>query len=310
MSESIRDAYGHALVRYGNREDVVVLDADLAGSTKSGIFAEAYPQRHFNVGIAEQNMLAMAAGFAATGKIPFVNTFAVFMTTIGLLAARTCGSYSNLNLKLMGAYGGMSDSFDGPTHHCLEDLAIMRTLPNFQVFVASDAVQTRWLVKHCVQTRGPMYVRLSRDALPDLYGADQAFEAGKGIVVREGSDATVLACGLMVGHALEAAEYLRGCGVSVRVVDLFCIKPLDFALILQCAAETGAIVTAEEHTVLGGLGGAVAEVLATHDAGVPLRMVGMEDTHGECGPYADLQKKYGLTKEAIAARVLDAIAHK
>ena len=272
MSVSIRDAYGRALAKYGERADVVVLDADVAGSTKSCIFAEKFPARHFNVGVAEQNMLGMAAGFASTGKIPFVNTFAVFLTSIGFMAARTLGSYSGLNMKLMGAYGGMSDAFDGPTHHALEDIAIMRTLPGFQV-----------------------------------YREDTVFETGKGMIVREGSVATVIACGLMVGHALEAAKILEKEGISLRVVDMFCIKPIDKELILRCARETDAIVTAEEHSVTGGLGGAVAEVLSAGGCRVVQGFVGMEDTHGECGPYAALQEKYGLTPERIAETVRECI---
>ena len=310
MSVSIRDAYGRALAEYGDRPDVVVLDADVAGSTKSCVFADKFPERHFNVGVAEQNMLGMAAGFASTGKIPFVNTFAVFLTSIGFLAARTLGSYSGLNMKLMGAYGGMSDAFDGPTHHALEDIAIMRTLPGFQVYVASDATQTDWIVKHCIEEAGPVYVRLSREAFPVLYQENTVFEKGKGMIVKEGSVATVIACGLMVGHALEAAKILEKEGVSLRVVDMFCIKPIDQELILRCARETDVIVTAEEHSVTGGLGGAVAEVLSAGGCNVVQGFVGMEDTHGECGPYAALQEKYGLTPGKIAETVRECIRRK
>lgn len=310
MSLSIREAYGRALAKYGDRTDVVVLDADVAGSTKSCIFAEKFPERHFNVGVAEQNMLGMAAGFASAGKIPFVNTFAVFLTSVGLMAARTCGSYSRLNMKLMGAYGGMSDAFDGPTHHALEDIAIMRALPGFRVYVAGDAVQTDWIVKHCIEEDGPVYVRLSREEFPALYDENTEFEEGRGIVLREGGAATVIACGLMVGHALRAAEILEKEGISLRVVDMFCIKPIDRELILRCARETGVIVTAEEHSVIGGLGGAVAEVLSADGCGAVQGFVGMQDTHAECGPYHALQKKYGLTPEKIAETVRECVRRK
>jgi len=311
MSKSIRDAYGEALVTYGKDDArVVVLDADVSGSTKSAIFGNACPARFFNVGIAEANMTGMAAGFASAGRIPFVNTFAVFLTSIGLTAARAFGSYSKLPIKLVGAYGGISDAFDGPSHHSLEDIAIMRSLPNFKVFVASDAAQTAWLVKNAIADPSPMYLRLSRDAFPDLYSENEVFEEGKGKVVREGSDATVIACGLMVGNALAAAKQLEGDGISVRVVDMFSIKPLDETLILRCAKETGAIVTAEEHGIYGGLGGAVCEALCKAGAQVPLKMAAINDTHTECGPYAKLQEKYGLDAAAIAARVKEAVAAK
>jgi transketolase len=300
MPRSIRDVYGDMLVKYGREnENVVVLDADVSGSTKSGVFGKEFPDRFFNVGIAEANMVAMAAGFATTGKIPFANTFAVFMTTIGLIGARAFGSYSKLNIKLMGAYGGLSDSFDGPSHHSVEDLAIMRALPNFEVLVATDEVQTEWLIKHAIETKGPMYIRLSRDASPTVYQPDAVFVPGKGNIVREGKDATVFACGMMVGLAMEAAENLAKKGIEIRIVDLFSIKPIDVELILASAAKTGAVVTAEEHSVIGGLGSAVAEVLATGNACVPVEFVGLQDVHAECGKYADLLCKYGLDADSI-----------
>ena len=311
MSKAIRDAYGEALLRYGREnERVVVLDADVSGSVKSSIFAKEIPERSFNVGIAEANMTAMAAGFASCGMIPFVNTFSVFLTSNGLTPARAYGSYSRLPIKLVGAFGGLSDAFDGPSHHALEDLAVMRTLPNFQVYVASDVKQTEWLVKNAIEDPAPMYLRMSRGAFPDLYGEDETFETGKGKIVCQGMDATVIACGLMVGSALQAAEILKNEGVYLRVVDMFCIKPLDHALIRQCAAETGAIITAEEHSILGGLGSAVCESLCQQGCHVPVEMVGIQDTHTECGPYDQLQMLYGLDAESIAQKVRTAIARK
>ncbi len=311
MAKAIRDVYGDVLVKFGkDNKDVVVLDADVSGSTKSAVFGKACPDRFFNVGIAEANMTAMAGGLASVGKIPFVNTFAVFLTTIGLLSARALGSYSKLPIKMVGAYGGMSDAFDGPSHHALEDIAIMRTLPNFKVFVPCDATETEWVVKNAIEDASPMYLRLSRDVFPDVYSEGASFEEGKGNIVREGKDATVIACGLMVGHAMKAAEELAKEGIEIRVVDMFCIKPLDKELVVRCAKETGAIVSAEEHSIIGGLGGAVSEALCAAGAQVPMGFVGTNDVHGECGPYAKLQEKYGFDAAAIVRKVKETVAAK
>lgn len=311
MAKAIRDAYGEALVKYGKENaNVVVLDADVSGSTKSGMFGSACPERFFNVGIAEANMTAMAAGFAGSGKIPFINTFAVFLTSIGLVSARAFGSYANLPIKLVGAYSGMSDAFDGPSHHSLEDIAVMRSLPNFKVFVPCDAAQTDWVVKNAIEDPSPMYLRMSRDVFPTVYEDGTSFQSGKGNIIHQGSDVTVIACGLMVGKAMEAARQLAEEGISVRVVDMFCIKPLDSELVVRCAKETGAIVTAEEHSIIGGLGGAVAEALCQAGAQVPTGMVGTNDCHGECGPYAMLQHKYGFDTQAIVTKIRDAMARK
>ena len=311
MAKAIRDVYGEALAKYGKDDKrIVVFDADVSGSTKSATFKAVAPERFFNVGIAEANMCAMAAGMAASGKIPFVNTFAVFLTTIGLLSARALGSYSKLPIKMVGAYGGMSDAFDGPSHHALEDIAIMRTLPNFKVFVPCDATETEWVVKNAIEDASPMYLRLSRDVFPDVYSEGASFEEGKGNIVREGKDATVIACGLMVGHAMKAAEELAKEGIEIRVVDMFCIKPLDKELVVRCAKETGAIVSAEEHSIIGGLGGAVSEALCAAGAQVPMGFVGTNDVHGECGPYAKLQEKYGFDAAAIVRKVKETVAAK
>lgn len=304
MSMTIREAYAQALVRYGADDPrIVVLDADVSGSTRSVVFQNVAPERFFNVGIAEANMAAMAAGFAAVGKIPFANAFSVFITSNGLLSATTFGSYAGLPVKYVGAYGGLSDSFDGPSHHSIEDIAVMRALPNVKVFVASDSVNTAWLVKHAIDDPSPMYLRLSREAFPDIYSADEVFECGKGKILREGTDATIIACGLMTGHALAAAEILIREGISVRVVDMFTIKPIDRELILRCARETGLIVTAEEHNIIGGLGSAVAEVLCEAGQTARVGFVGICDCHAECGPYAQLQEKYGLSSAAIIDRL-------
>lgn len=311
MSKSLRDVYGDSLLKYGKEnKKVFVLDADVSSSTKSAVFGAACPDRFLNVGIAEANMVGVAAGLATTGMIPFVNTFAVFLTSIGLIGARAFGSYSKLNVKFMGAYGGISDAFDGPSHHSLEDIAIMRTLPNFQVFIASDEYQTEWLVKNAIDVDAPMYIRLSRDSTRTVYTPDTKFETGKGKVVREGKDATIVACGVMVGQAVEAAEVLAKKGIEVRVVDMFCIKPIDRELILESAAKTGAIITAEEHNVIGGLGGAVAEVLTSGGAKVVQEFIGLKDCHAECGPYSVLFKEYGLDVPAVVAAVEKAITKK
>lgn len=311
MAKAIREVYGEALAKYGKENtNVVVLDADVSGSTKSAIFGKACPDRFFNMGIAEANMVATAAGMASVGKIPFVNTFAVFLTSIGLTPARALGSYSKLPIKMAGAYAGMSDAFDGPSHHALEDIAVMRSLPNFKVYCPSDAVSCDWIVKNAIEDPSPMYLRLSRDVFPDVYPEGTVFEEGKGRIVREGTDVTVIACGIMVSKAMEAAETLAAEGVSVRVVDMYCIKPLDKELVAKCAAETGAIVSAEEHSVIGGLGGAVAEALCEANAKVPMGFVGVQDRHGECGPYNKLLAKYGLDAAAIAAKVRETVAKK
>lgn len=312
MPVAIRDAYGKALTKYGKADSrVVVLDADVGSSAKSGMFRAVCPERAFNVGIAESNMAAMAAGFAAEGFIPFVNTFATFINSLCMLSARAFGSYSNMGIKFMGAYGGLSDAYDGPSHHAIADLAIMRALPNFRVYTASDENQVDWLVKNAIEkAETPMYIRLSRDSFPVIYKEDHPFEDGKGVVVRDGSDVAIFACGIMVSKALEAAEQLSQRGISAAVIDLFCLKPFDKELLLSYAKKTKAIVTAEEHSVLGGLGGSAAEILSTEGTGAVLEMVGMEDCYAECGPYDALLQKYNLSVDAILAKVSAVLAKK
>ena len=309
MAITIRDAYGNALAKYGRENtNVVVLDADVSSSTKSGIFAQACPGRFFNVGIAEANMIAMAAGMATEGKIPFVNTFAVFISTLGTLGARTLAGYGGAPVKFMGAYGGVSDAYDGATHHSVEDIAIMRAIPGITVLVASDANLTDWIVKTAINTSQAMYVRLSRDAMPSLYGEDEDFEIGKGKVIKDGKDITIVACGIMSGFSLQAAERLAEEGISVRVVDMFSIKPIDKELIEQCARETRAIITAEEHSVIGGLGSAVAEILARLGAGIPMDMIGIPDCYTQSGSYNDLLAAYELNVDSIIKRIRKLLA--
>jgi transketolase len=311
MPKAIRDVYGETLVELGaENKNIVVLDADLAGSTRSGKFGSAYPDRFFDMGIAESNMVSAAAGLSTTGKIPFVNTFTAFLSTLGLIATRAQICYGNLNVKLGGAYGGLSSTFDGASHHAIEDIAIMRALPNMRVIVPSDAASTRWATRWAAEVPGPVYLRLSRDVYPDLYGEDMRFEPGRGAVVREGSDVTVIACGILVHKALEAAERFAQKGVSVRVVDMYSVKPIDRDLILRCARETGAIVCAEEHNIYGGLGSAVSEVLAWGASGVPTEFVGVHDVFTESGPYNDLLHKYGVDADGVAAGIERVLSRK
>ena len=242
MGKSIREVYGTVLAELGDtNENIVVLDADLSGSTKSGIFGKAHPERHFNMGIAESDMVATAAGLATTGKIPFVNTFTVFLTTLGLISARAQVCYGNLNVKFGGAYCGMSDALDGATHHATEDIAVMRALPNMTVLVPSDAASTRWATKYAVDTYGPMYLRLSRDVYPDLYDENTKFECGKGAIVRDGTDVTVIACGILVHKALEAAEQMAVITQLFieRILFEMCRVPTEFVGIPDTFTETG-----------------------------------------------------------------------
>ena len=311
MAKSIRDVYGETLAELGaENRDIVVLDADLSGSTKSKVFGQRFPDRFFNMGIAESDMVACAAGLSTTGKIPFVNTFTVFLTTLGLIAARAQICYGNLNVKLAGAYCGMSDALDGATHHATEDIAVMRSLPNMQVLIPSDAESTRWATRYAAEHVGPVYLRLSRAEYPDLYPAGTVFEPGRAKIVREGTDCTVFAVGILVHKALEAADALAAEGVSVQVVDLLSVKPIDRELVAACARKTGAAVCAEEHQIYGGAGSAVAEVLAYEGVGAPTESVGIRDVFTETGKYDKLLAKYGLDAKAVAEAVKKAVARK
>ena len=310
MAKSIREVYGAVLTEMGaENKDIVVLDADLSGSTKTAGFGKAYPDRFFNMGIAESNMVATAAGLSTTGKIPFVNTFTVFLTTLGLISTRGQVCYGNLNVKYGGAYCGMSDALDGATHHATEDIAVMRSLPNMRVIVPSDATYTRWATYKAAELQGPVYLRLSRDVYPDLYAEDAKFELGKGVVMKDGKDVTIVATGLMVNEALEAAKALEADGISARVVNIHTIKPLDKELICKCAKETGLIVTAEEHSIIGGLGSAVAEAV-TECCPVPVVKIGVNDEFGHSGPAVDLLKEFGLSAENIANKTKEAVKNK
>lgn len=303
MAKAIREIYGETLAKLGSTMgNLVVLDADVAGSTKSGLFQTAHPDRFFDMGIAESNMAATAAGLATTGYVPFINTFAVFITSASLLVLRGQICYGNLNVKLGGAYAGMSDARDGATHHALEDIAVLRALPNMKIISVCDAAETRWATEYAARCDGPCYIRLSRDVMPDLYPEDHCFTFGKAETVRAGTDATIIATGLMVHNALSAAEQLAQEGISVAVMDMHTIKPIDSVAVLRAAAQ-GPIVTAEEHNVIGGLGSAVAEIMAGAGCASGLIRIGLQDTFSETGDYAALQKKYGIDSEAIGSAV-------
>jgi transketolase len=311
MAKSIRDVYGETLAELGGEfADIVVLDADLSGSTKSKVFGQKYPDRFFNMGIAESDMVSCAAGLATTGKIPFVNTFTVFLTTLGLIATRAQVCYGNLNVKLAGGYCGMSDALDGATHHATEDIAVMRSLPNMQVIVPSDPESTRWATRYAAEHVGPVYLRLSRGEYPDLYPAGTTFQAGKGKIVRPGKDCTVFAIGILVHKALEAAELLQAEGIELEVVDLVSVKPIDRELIVASAKKTGAVVCAEEHQIYGGAGSAVAEVLAGQGVGAPTEFIGVQDVFTETGKYDGLLQTYGLDAKAVAEAAKRAIGRK
>lgn len=307
-SVSMRVAYGEALRELGTqRSDVVVLSADVANSDHSYMFAEAFPDRFYNVGIAEPALVDIAVGLAKSGSLPFANTFAFLFATRAVEMVRTHVCYGRANVKLAGAYAGISDSFDGPTHHSITDLAIMRSLPNMSVVVPSDPVSLKHLLPKIASYPGPVFFRLCRNEVPVLFTNEYETEVGETVVLREGSDLTVFCCGTMVAPALVAAEELAQGGVSSEVVEVHTIKPLDQDAIAQSVAKTGAAVTCEEHSVIGGLGGAIAEVLVARRP-VPMERVGIQDTFCESGPYAAILDKYGLSSSEIVSasrRVLE-----
>ncbi len=302
-----REAYGEALVELGRENpDVVVLDADLSKSTKTINFKKHFPERFFNLGIAEQNMLGTAAGLAAAGKIPFCSTFAVFAPGRCFDQLRNSIAYPKLNVKIGASHAGITVGEDGATHQSVEDIALVRAVPNLTVFVPADAVETKKAVMAAAEIKGPVYIRLGRAAVPVLHGEDFVFEPGKAVVMREGGDAAIIAAGVMVAEALAAAEELSREGISVRVLNIHTIKPLDKEAIISAAKETGAIVTAEEHSVIGGLGSAVAETVGEHYP-VPVFRVGIPDVFGESGKPGELMEKYGLKARHLAAAVRKAI---
>lgn len=308
--KATRQAYGEYLVTLGEQnKDVVVLDADLSGATKTNIFKEACPERHFNVGIAETNLMGVAAGLAAVGKIPFASTFAIFGAGRAYEVIRNSICYPKLNVKLCLTHAGISVGEDGGSHQSIEDIALMRVLPNMVVLSPADAVETKQMMDAAMAINGPVYIRLGRSDVPVLFDEDYQFELGKATPMKDGQDVTIIATGLMVATALEAAELLKEEGVSAQVLNMGSIKPIDVEAIKAAAATTGAIVTAEEHSIIGGLGSAVAEVLA-ETLPVPMERVGVKDVFGQSGKVAPLLEKYGLTAKDIVAAAKKAIDRK
>lgn len=310
MAELIatRAAYGKALVALGaEREDIVVLDADLSKSTMTAEFAKAYPGRFVQMGISEQDMMSTAAGLAAAGKVAFASSFAVFAAGRAFEQVRNSICYSNLNVKVCATHAGLTVGEDGGSHQAIEDIAAMRVLPNMKVMVASDATLTHWLIRQIAQVPGPAYIRLGRLPVPVLYEPGRQFEIGRAVMLRDGGDVAIIACGLMVAKALEAAEILKARGVEARVLDMFSVKPLDVEAVERAAADCGAIVTAEEHSVIGGLGGAVAEAV-TSGTCVPVERVGVADKFGKSGKPEQLLEAYGLSAESVAQAALRSIA--
>ena len=311
VKKAIRDVYGDTLAQLGRENpDIVALDADVGSSSKSIVFGKEFPKRYFNVGVAEANMVAMAAGLATAGKIPFANTFAAFMVLRAADPVRSLIAYTGLNVKLAGTYAGLSDSYDGASHHAIADIAFMRALPNMTVISVSDPVEAELATRAAAEFKGPVYLRLSRAEVPVVLDkATYKFEIGKGVTLREGCDLTIVATGYMLIKALEAADTLAAKGIKARVVNIHTIKPIDRELLTACARETGAIVTAEEHNVYGGLGSAVAETLSQSDP-VPMEMVGINDTFTESGDYEKLLAKYGLSSANIVAKAEQVLLRK
>ena len=308
--QATREAYGQALEELGAvHQDVVVLDADLSKSTKTSMFQSKYPDRFFNAGIAEQNLMGLAAGFAAAGKVPFASTFAVFATGRAYDQIRNSICYPRLNVKIAATHAGITVGEDGGSHQALEDINLMRGLPNMTVLVPADGPEAKNAVKAAAEYEGPVYIRLGRSGVPTITDADAPFVIGKGRVMREGSDVTLIGCGMMVAKALEAADALAEEGISAAVIDMSTIKPIDRELIVEWAKKTGAIVTAEEHNIIGGLGSAVAEVLVEKVL-VPMERVGIEDVFGESGTGGELVEKYRLTAEHIVEKAKRAMARK
>ncbi|MFZ5944597.1 MAG: transketolase family protein [Bacillota bacterium] len=305
-----RDGYGEGLLELGKtNSQVVVLDADLSKSTRTDWFMKEYPDRFFDIGIAEQDMLGTAAGLALAGKIPFVTTYGVFVAGRAWDQIRTTIAYAELNVKIAGAHGGISVGADGATHQALEEITLMRVLPNMTLVVPCDAIETKKATIALAKLKGPAYLRFAREASPVFTSQEDSFEIGTAITLKEGSDLTIIACGPIVYEALKASEELEKLGYSARVINMHTIKPLDQRKILTAAAETGAIVTAEEHQVLGGLGGAVAEVLVKNYP-VPVEMVGIQDTFGESGTPEELAERYGLTAGHIVLAALKVLKRK
>lgn len=305
-----RDVYGEMLVELGReRSDIVVLEADLSGSTMTKFFAKEFPDRFFNMGISEQDMIGTAAGLALAGKIPFASSFAIFASGRAWEQVRQAVAYPALNVKIVASHGGICVGEDGASHQMLEDFALMRVIPNMHVIVPADGMEMREIMRTAVVTEGPFYIRTSRMKFPVIYPEGAGFRIGKGSVLRRGADVSIMAVGIMVSEALKAAEALAKKGISATVVNMSTLKPIDEGLIVECARQTGAIVTAEEHSVIGGLGSAVSAVTAEH-CPVPVRMVGINDRFGMSGKSEELLACYGLQAPDIVAAVGEVLGKK
>lgn len=297
-----RQSYGETLVELGKEnEEIVVLDADLAGATKTDLFAKKFPDRFFDIGIAEANMLGTAAGLATCGKIPYASTFAVFAAGRAYDQIRNSICYPKLNVKICATHAGITVGEDGATHQMLEDISLMRTLPNMTVISPSDDTQTRWMIREISKINGPVYVRLARLATPVIYEENQKFEIGKAVQIGEGTDGTVFATGVTVAEAIKAQEELKAQGIDIRVVDVHTIKPIDKDMIIKCAKETKKLVSIEDHSIIGGLGSAISEVL-TEEYPVKLERMGMQDIFGKSGKAEVLMDYFGLTSKAIVEK--------
>ncbi len=307
--KATREAYGAALAEFGCDERIVVLDADLSKSTKTDSFKKVYPERFFNCGIAEGNMLSVAAGMAACGKVVFASSFAMFAAGRAFEQARNSIGYPKLNVKIGASHAGISVGEDGATHQCLEDIGIMRTIPNMVIMNPADATEARLAVKAAIDHDGPIYLRFGRLAVPTIFGENYQFGMGKGVQLAEGKDVTIIATGLMVPYALEAKTALSELGIDARVINIHTIKPIDRDIIIKAAKETGAVVTAEEHNIIGGLGSAVAEVLA-ESCPVPMERVGTKDVFGRSGVPAKLFEIYGLDTKTIVEKAKTVISRK
>ena len=298
-----REAYGSALVELGAEiPNMVVLDADLAGSTKTAMFQKAYPDRFFNCGIAEGNMMAVAAGIASMGMVPFASTFAMFAAGRAFEQVRNSIGYPHLNVKIGATHGGISVGEDGASHQCCEDFALMRSIPGMTVICPADDVEARAAVKAAYEFEGPVYLRFGRSGVPVFHDEDYKFEIGKGEVLQDGNDIAIIATGIMVGEAIKAGEELRSEGINARVINMSTIKPLDEELVLKAAEECGKIVTCEEHSIIGGLGEAVSALLS-EKLPTPVCRIGVNDEFGHSGPAADLLRDFGLSAENIVAKV-------
>ena len=303
IKKATRQSYGEALLELGKEnKNIVVFDADLSTATKTNIFAKEFPERFYDMGIAEQNMISTAAGMSTCGKIPYASTFAVFAAGRAYDQIRNSVCYPKLNVKICATHAGVTVGEDGATHQMIEDISLMRTLPNMTVLSTSDDVQTKWAVKEISKINGPVYLRLSRLATPIIYGENQKFEIGKAVQIGEGTDATIFATGVTVSEAIRAQEILENKGIKVRVVDIHTVKPIDKDMIIKCAKETKKLISVEDHNVIGGLGSAISEVL-TEEYPVKLVRMGINDTFGKSGKATELMQYFGITAENIVEKV-------